>query len=332
MSPQPSRRHRWAALLRPLLATAFVGGAAIGMWSVLRGEGDEIMALLSRPGALPWLVGSMVVNTAGLLLGMASWRSTLTGLGHPLPLGATLRIFGASVLGKYLPGPFWSALASVYLGRDSGVPPARMVAAYVLNSIIVVLTAAVVGTVAAPQALGQGAVWLLPAVLAVAVLLWRPGLVIRAAELAARLLRRPAPTGEVSATALRRAMVLEILSWIVGGAHLWLIAVVLGAPMGASFAVCVGGFALAAAAGALALVVPGGAGVREVVIMVVLVAVLPWSQAGAAALASRLCCTVTEVVGAGGVLLAARFTRARRTVAAPRVTEPTEPAEVAGGR
>ncbi|RCV47899.1 lysylphosphatidylglycerol synthase domain-containing protein [Marinitenerispora sediminis] len=328
MSPHPSRRRRWAAVLRPVLAVALVGGAAVGMWSVLRGNGAEIMALLSRPGALPWLAGSLLVNTAGLLLGMASWRSTLTGLGHPLPLGATFRIFGASVLGKYLPGPFWSALASVYLGRDSGVPAGRMVAAYVLNSIIVVLTAAVVGTAAAPRALGQGAVWLLPAVALVAVLLWRPGLVLWAAALAARLLRRPAPGAEVSDSALRRAMVLEILSWIVGGGHLWLIAVVLGAPPAASLAVCVGGFALAAAAGALALVVPGGAGVREIVLMVVLTAVLPWSQAGAAALASRLCCTLTEVVGAGAILLAAQIGRGRRR-AAPA---PVAVAEVAGGR
>ncbi|MFB7272087.1 lysylphosphatidylglycerol synthase domain-containing protein [Streptomyces sp. NPDC056244] len=301
-------RRRWTAVLRPVLALVLVGGAGYGMWSALKGSGSTIQELLSREGAAPWLIGSLLINTAGLALSMGSWRATLTSLGSPLPWGPTFRIFGGTVLGKYLPGPFWSALAGVHLGRRSGVAAKRMIAAYVLNSVVVLLTAAVVGALAGPRVMGTGALWLLPVAGVLAVLLRRPGIIVRAAAFAARILRRPAPELSVAEGPLRTAVVLEVLSWLVGGAHLWMIAVVLGAPAGGSLALCVGGFALAAAAGAGALVVPGGAGVREIVLMVVLTVDLPWSQAGAAALASRICCTVTEVVGAGFALLLARWT------------------------
>ncbi|MFI2380356.1 lysylphosphatidylglycerol synthase domain-containing protein [Streptomyces sp. NPDC018964] len=303
----PAGKRGWGARLRPLLAAALVAGAGYGMWRALGGSGHVIGELLARDGAAPWLAGSAAVNLAGLALSMASWRSTVTGLGSPLSWGPTCQIFGATVLGKYLPGPFWSALAGVHLGRRHGVTTQRMVTAYVLNSVVVLLTAAVVGALAAPRVMGDGAWWLLPVALALAALLRKPGVIVRAAGRAARLLRRPVPDLRVADGDLRRAVVWEVLSWLVGGAHLWMIAVVLGAPVTESLALCVGGFALAAAAGAAALVVPGGAGVREVVLMVVLTADLPWAQAGAAALASRVCCTVTEIVGAGAALLAFRW-------------------------
>ncbi|MFH9735750.1 lysylphosphatidylglycerol synthase domain-containing protein [Streptomyces sp. NPDC017260] len=308
----PAGKRGWTALLRPLLAASLIAVAGYGMWQALEGSGHVIGGLLARDGAAPWLVGSAVVNLAGLALSMASWRSTVTGLGSPLSWGPTCQIFGGTILGKYLPGPFWSALAGVHLGRRHGVTAQRMVTAYVLNSVVVLLTAAVVGMLAAPRVMGDGAWWLLPVALALAALLRKPGVIVGAAGRAARLLRRPAPDLRIADGDLRRAVVWEVLSWLVGGAHLWMIAVVLGAPLTDSFALCVGGFALAAAAGAAVLVVPGGAGVREVVLMVVLTADLPWAQAGAVALASRVCCTVTEIAGAGAALLAAQGARRGR--------------------
>ncbi|MFF0967249.1 lysylphosphatidylglycerol synthase domain-containing protein [Streptomyces sp. NPDC003703] len=305
-------RRKWSRPVRRALAVVLVGGAAYGMWRALDGSGPVVRDLFTREGAVPWLVGSAVVNLAGLALSMASWRSTLAGVGSPLRWGPTAEIFGATVLGKYLPGPFWSALAGVHLGRRNGVPAQRMVTGYVLNSVVVLLTAAVVGVFAAPRAMGDGAWWLLPVALALAALLWKPAAVSRAARAAAKLLRRPEPELRVGDSDLRRAIVWEVLSWVVGGAHLWMISVVLGASGAAALGLCVGGFALAAAAGAAALVVPGGAGVREVVLMVVLTADLPWPQAGAAALASRLCCTATEILGAGTAVLAGRSATARR--------------------
>jgi glycosyltransferase 2 family protein len=192
-------------------------------------------------------------------------------------------------------------LAYVRLGGAAGIPAGRMVAAYLLNTVVVLLTAAVVGVLCV-QGLGAGGLWLLavwPLALAV---LWRPGVLAAVARRAARLLGREPPTGEFSDRDVRCALALEMLCWAVSGLHLWLIAVLLGAPAGRALPVCVGAFALATVAGALTLVVPDGAGTRELVLLGALSVVLPWAEAGAAALASRVCCTLAELLGAGAAL------------------------------
>ena len=108
---------------------------------------------------------------------------------------------------------------------------------------------------------------------------------------------------------VRRGTLLELGSWLIGGLHLWLIVRVLGDASPASVPLCVGAFALATEAGAVAMIAPDGLGVREAVLMAALSRVLPLPQAAAAVLASRVCCTVAEILGSGLVLA---LTRRRR--------------------
>ncbi len=122
---------------------------------------------------------------------------------------------------------------------------------------------------------------------------------------AARVLRRPAPTFAASRSGLRRAIVTQSLSWIISGHHLWLLAVVAGAPPGRAYPLCVAGFALATVAGLVVMVAPDGIGVREGVLALALATVLPLPLAGTVVLASRIVSVLSDVVvGAGGLLLA----------------------------
>ena len=303
-------------IVRFLLVAALLCGATWGLWSALHGHGRQLESLLDRPGALPWLAAAVAVDAAGLVLGALAWRYVLAGLGSPLGARATARVFSAALAGKYLPGPLWNVATSVHLGRRAGVPVSRMIGTYLLNSVVLVVTAAVVGMMTAPSLLGVRALWLAPVLLLGAALVWRPGLAATSARLLGRVVRRPMPALRVDASRLRTAMLLECVSWLVWGMHLWFITVVLGVGGASAAFVCVGGFALAAAAGALAVVVPDGAGVRELVLMAALSTVMPPPLAAAAALASRACCTVTEVLGAVLVLLVTRD-RPRAPTAGP---------------
>ncbi|ELP70944.1 putative membrane protein [Streptomyces turgidiscabies Car8] len=282
----------------------FLAAAAVGMGAVLWGHGDDVLAMFSGPGAGALLGCALLAKILGQLAGWASWRAGLTGLGAPLPARRSARIYFLALLGKYIPGPVWGVLAYVRLGGAAGVGAGRMVTAYLLNTVVVLLTAAVVGLLCAPG-LGAGGWWLLAAAPLALAVLWRPRLLLRVVSGAARLLRREPPSGEFSDRSVRAAIGLETLCWAVSGLHLWLVAVLLGASPGEALPVCLGAFALATVVGALTLVVPDGAGTRELVLLAALSAVLPWAQAGAAALASRVVCTVAELLGAGGVLLLA---------------------------
>jgi uncharacterized membrane protein YbhN (UPF0104 family) len=104
---------------------------------------------------------------------------------------------------------------------------------------------------------------------------------------------------------VRQAIALQSLSWFISGHHLWLLAVVAGAPPGPAYLVCVAGFPVATTAGILVMVAPDGIGVREVVLVAALSTVLPVPLATTVTLASRLACTISEIaVGAGGLALA----------------------------
>ncbi|MFI5678204.1 lysylphosphatidylglycerol synthase domain-containing protein [Streptomyces cellulosae] len=300
-------------VLRAALITAFVVAAGYGMYRALGKSTDGVTDFLSRGDAPAVLAGAAALDLAGLALGMAAWRSLLSGLGHPLGAGPTMRIYGSAMLGKYLPGPFWSGLASVHTGRASGVPPARMIAAYALNSALVLLTAGVVGIAAAPAVMDHSAVVLVLGLAVLGVLLHRPRLVLRLAQTIARVLRRPPPQAPLTESLLRRSIAVQVVSWAVGGLHLVLIVSAVSGPLDAhTVLLCVGGFSLASAAGMLVLVVPDGAGVREVVLTLALAPVLTTEQTVTAVVVSRLACTLAEVSGSLAGLGAAALLARRR--------------------
>jgi hypothetical protein len=204
------------------------------------------------------------------------------------------------------------------MGRSSGVPAGRMVAAYALNSVLVLLTAGVVGLCAAPEVLGHGTLWLVPAVLLLLVLFGQPRLISRMAHLTAVVLRRPRVDTGLADGPLRWSIASQVMSWIVGGLHVPLIIAALGGPVGwRSLLMSLGGFALAAAAGMLTLVVPDGAGVREVVLTTALAPVLSLKEAATVAVLSRLCCTAGEVLGSAAALVTAGWMARRRTAPIP---------------
>ncbi len=295
--------RRWAL-------AAFLLAAAVVIGFGLRGAGPALEQLWRRPGGAWLLAGAVLVAGAGTLLLMGTWRAVLAGLGSPLDLRASAQIYFGALLGARVAGAVGSAGASVHLGRNAGLPVRFMLTGYLVNAVVVVLSGAVVGSLAAPHLLG-GQLAVLAAPLAVtAIIVARPELIILMANRAARLLRRETVVAQAEPAALRRAFLRAGLAWLVGSLHLWLIVVLLGAPPAESLPICVGSFALATVAGTVAVVVPDGAGVRELVAMGALATLIPLPYAGVAVLVSRACCMAGDLLAGGGMLLVARRWRA----------------------
>ncbi|MEU4519149.1 lysylphosphatidylglycerol synthase domain-containing protein [Amycolatopsis sp. NPDC024027] len=293
------------AVLRKVLVAAFLVAVAVGAAVVVGGHGAEIAALLARPAARWSLVPALAALAAWLLLGVQTWRGVLASLGSRLGFAAGARICFAAIAGTYLPGPWWQALAAAHTGRQTGVPAGRVVAAYLLVAVVNLLSATAVGLLAAPLVLGASWPWLAVPLLLGAYVVWRPETVLRLTDRAARLLRRAPPADRPDPRGLRRALLVQTAAWLAGGLHLWLLAYALGAPPGPALAAGVGGYAFASAAGALVLVLPDGAGVRELVIIAALGPVLPVPAATVAAIGSRACLVVAELLCAGGLLVSA---------------------------
>jgi glycosyltransferase 2 family protein len=284
-------------VLRRLLTAGYCVAATAGMAWALRNAEWSAAADLVTPHALPYVLLAAAVNVAGIFLGMVAWRALLVGLAGPVPAGPARRLYFIGFLGKYIPGRVWTLLAQIRLADSVGVRPAQMTATFGLGLAVITLTGLVTGTVIAPT-LGVGAAWLAVPAAVFAAGLARPDWLAAPLIWASRLVRRPLTLPEGAGPRLRVALALQLVCWGVSGLHLWLLAVVLGADPVRALPAAVGGFALAMVAGSYAIIAPDGAGVREVLLALVLAPVLPASAIGVAVLASRLICLVTEVATA----------------------------------
>nr|BFE61669.1 hypothetical protein GCM10020063_061950 [Dactylosporangium thailandense] len=259
-----------------------------------------------------------LLNAAGLVLGLVSWRALFADLGARVSGWTSSRLFFVGFLTKFLPGRFIALPVLLRMGREVDVGPVRLAGLFVLSWGVVALTGLTVGIAAGPGLAGGRFGWLLLAAVPVAALLVRPALFNTVLGFASRVLRRPPPEVLASDRGMRRALAAQTLSWIVSGHHLWLLAVVAGAPPASSYLLCIGGFAAGAVAGVVVLVAPDGLGVREAVVMVGLVTVLPFSVATSVVLASRLVCSLSEMlVGAGGLVTAELMHRRRPALNVP---------------
>ncbi|TDC76448.1 flippase-like domain-containing protein [Micromonospora sp. KC606] len=319
-----SDRQGWRRVLRGALTVAFVAAVAGGVALALRGQQWSTLGRLLRPDTIPWLLGALLITSVGLLCGTRSWMLTLAAVGAPVPAGTGIRMFFVGFLGKFVPGRVWGLLAQIRLGEKVGIGRARMAGTYLVNLVVVLLTGGAVGLLVGPAVLSSGLAWLLVPVTLLAVLAGWPRVIDALVGLAARVTRRPRPPVLDRPADVRRSMAWQSLSWVLSGAHLWIVAVLLGADARAALPVAVGAFALATTAGTLALFVPDGAGVREVTMVAALATVLPLPAAVTAAIASRVLTTLAEVLTAA-VALAAVAVRDRTTRAAVVRDRPTRP-------
>ncbi|GAA2942597.1 lysylphosphatidylglycerol synthase domain-containing protein [Streptomyces enissocaesilis] len=290
--------------LRRLLTPVVVLAALIGVYFVVRNEGAAAARAFARPEAVPLLAAAVVTNVAGLVFAVHAWRVLIPGE-HPIKGLYAAKIYFLGQLSKYVPGRVWGVLTHVAHGRAAGVPGAQMTSAYLLSLMLTILTGVGVSLLAAPAALPGHWLWLCPpALFFVACVVW-PALATRPVTALSRMVRRPVEPPPDSA--VRRAMLLAVVSWLFSGLHLWFLVLALDAPVWAGLGVAVGAFALATVVSSLALIVPDGWGVRELTITAALATVLPTGTAATAAIASRIVCVLAELGSSAVVLVWSRL-------------------------
>ncbi|CAN5272039.1 hypothetical protein BH20ACT5_BH20ACT5_16220 [soil metagenome] len=297
-------------MLLAVTAIALLGWAVAQQWTAVR-------ASTARIGLLP-LLHCLFWACAGLLLSALAWRAGLAALGSRLPMVAALRVFFLSQAGKYLPGSVWPFLAQMELGREHGVPPNRSGTAGVLFLVLHLATGLVVALLALPfsgELLESGYAWFLLALVPLLIAL-HPRVLGAVLNRLFRLLRRP------PLPPLGWAAVLVPSTWLAG---MWLaygisIAALI-APLErltpTTWALAIGGYALAWSAGFLVLVVPAGVGVREAVLVLALLPLMATGPATSVAALARLAHTGGDLLWALAVSPRRRATRPAAVSTAP---------------
>ncbi|MEU4404594.1 lysylphosphatidylglycerol synthase domain-containing protein [Streptosporangium sp. NPDC023963] len=290
-------RLRSSRLLRVLLALVAVGFLGYGL---VRNR-DETAAAISQ---LSWwsLVGSYLSVMAGIGVMVLAWRAVLAGMGSPLPLGSTARVFFVGQLGKYVPGSVWAYAAMIELGRDHDVPPRRMFGSVSLALLISLGCALLVAAVTLRETLIQTTqAWYLLALIPVIAVCLHPAVLTFGLNLALRIARQE-PLGQgrlLSGRAVLVAVALTVTGWLVYGPHLLLPMADLGASGASLYPVAVGAYALAWATGIVTVIVPAGIGVREGALVLALAPVLDSPRALVAAVVSRVMFTLADLSWAG---------------------------------
>jgi hypothetical protein len=257
------------------------------------------------------VVAAWACLLAGLGLSMLSWRAVLVDVGSRLPVPTAARIFFVGQLGKYLPGSVWPLLTQMQMGKDAGVPRARMGAGGMVALGLSVVSGLLVGLLALPALLsdGAGAVYAVAAVLLLVVgaVVLHPAVLNRVLALGLRLVRRPPLEAPLTGRGTATAVAYLLGCWVLYGVQTWVLVRAVGGHDGSALLLSIGSFALASTLGLLFVIAPAGAGVREVVLILGLSPVLSAGQATTVAVVSRLLVTLADTAAAGLALLVARL-------------------------
>jgi len=270
-------------------------------WEALR---SQPLAWQPQPGFLALSALVVWAMYAGLIW---AWRVMLESWGQQLDGWTAARIWTVSSLGKYLPGKVWAIAGMAVMAQQAGVAAwAATGSAVVLQALAIGTGAAIVGltgSVALEAAHPGARVALVALVIAsaagVGLVLWPPFLrgLLRAAGIKGADAVAPRPAG------IAIGIVANSVAWLGYGAALWLLARGLLPDANLSIAAAVAVFTASYLAGFLALIAPGGLGVREGLFILMLQGSLGIATATALALASRVLLTLTEFGAAAPFLL-----------------------------
>jgi uncharacterized membrane protein YbhN (UPF0104 family) len=314
-----SGKKRWFLRVLKLLIVVLVVGALgrtlLEAWGQLqRGEYEWDL----RPG---WLVAAGCLYITGLLPGAFFWRHVLLALGQEVRLGETLRAYFVGHLGKHSPGKTMvTVMIRVRLIRSDRVDTRVAAASVFFQTFIMMAVGAFIAAAVLAILCPDQEVLVLTAVglMALAALPTVPPIFRRLAWLASRGRLGRSGGSELDRLGYRTMLtgwIAMSIGWVLLGLSLWAVVRAIGVqdvhPLG-QLPLYVGSVSLSVVAGVLSLV-PGGAGVRELILTELMIphfrSTNPQIAAEAAALGSavllRVVWLVSELIVAGIVLLPA---------------------------
>ncbi len=283
---------------------AFLVLALVRNWSAVR---DDLRTLT----AFDWIM-TVFWGVVALVGAWAVTATVLTGMGGHLHGHDSRSMYFTGQLGKYVPGSVWPAVIQSHLGARHGIRRSTIVAAYGYALAVSVCVGGLIGLVGLVGLVGNSSASALWSVVGIAVgsalllaAILHPRGLLRLVGAAADRTGRNVTIEHPTTSHKWAAVGLCVAMWFAFGLHAWSIARPLGASPG-DLAVVVAGFSLSYVAGLVAVPVPGGAGVREAMLVLTIGVVVGDQGALTVALVSRFVLLVLDVllaVAAGAVPL-----------------------------
>jgi glycosyltransferase 2 family protein len=252
-----------------------------------------------------WLTLSFVVLTLSFICGVLGWQGILRSLGSRMSFPVAWWVITGSYLAKYLPGHVWAVGGRMVLCKQQGVPEKVSGTGMVLEMIALLLGSLITFFLAIPWLVTQGLprwVWFLAVPIpALAVLFFTPLLPWGLRRAATLVVKREVQL-DIAPSGLAATLGLYVVNTTLQGlAYFLLIRSIHPLPVSRLVSV-IGIYNGAWAAGFLSFIAPGGLGVREGVMTMLLKPYLPVAMAIIVAAVSRLWITLFEVAMAAAGL------------------------------
>jgi uncharacterized membrane protein YbhN (UPF0104 family) len=289
-------RSRVVAVARIVLTVLVV--AAV-VWAVAH-SWDEVSAELARV-SVGALAASSALALLALVFTLVGWRALLADLGSRLSWGSASGVLFVGQLGKYLPGTVWTVVVQTEVASAVGVPRKRTAVVGLVSMGMSALAGLGVGVLALPSLLSSsGEAWYLLVLLLVPVgaVVLHPRVLNVLVNRALRVVKREPLEERLSGRAIAVTMAAYVAGWLCLGLHVWVLVHDLGADGVHALVPAVFGYALAASLGMVAVPLPAGIGLREVVLVLLLTGPLDQPAAAAVVLLSRFIVTASDVVAA----------------------------------
>ena len=220
-----------------------------------------------------------------------------------------------SILGKYIPGKVFMLLARIPAYEEEGKSVAKVSVSFLIENICTLLGAAflfIISLFFIPSnvfnemsAQYEKYKWAVLIVIVLFFICIHPAIINFFLDILQKLTKKDNLKIPMTYPQMLKVVVLFILNWMVLGVGYYLVVYALY-PIGLEYMLYVGGvFGLAVMAGILALFAPSGGGVREAVMIALLIPIIPEDNAAEYAvvisLVARLWMTVSEfsVIGLG---------------------------------
>lgn len=253
-----------------------------------------------------WLALSALIILAAYGVLISSWLYILAALsGQSIPFLVGARIWFISGLGALLPGRIWGILQMGAMSAEQGINPVAAGAASIINAAVNIACGLAVGVIAGAGIFASyfpGRAWLAWAMAALALIgiLMLPVLIPGAFRIAREKFDAAVPDENTPPRVIVAAVAANVLAWFLyGAAFLSLTRGILDLA-NTSLIQHTAAFATSYVIGYLAIIVPGGLGVRETSLQAVLTAagMATASQATAISIVSRLWLLIIQVLPA----------------------------------
>jgi uncharacterized membrane protein YbhN (UPF0104 family) len=294
-------------LYRALGYSAVLAITALFVWYVVKSLRGHDLSIYATPRAALGIVLAAVLWACGAPLLALAWHGMLAGLGVTKPRRELFGIVGITQFAKYVPGNVAQYIGRVGMSLARGIPARPLAVTLILETLLVIAAAVVVGVgTGALSEVGLQAVrhhGAQLAVIALLVALAIAGLFVFR-RIAPALLRRFAPRYAPALdgallppqASLARAFMLYCVVYIVVGAGLILLAHCLLPSARHEDWLLIAVFSLAWAVGFVTPGAPGGLGVREGLMLLMLAPVYTTASASVLVIALRIATTLGDVL------------------------------------